>query len=298
MKGDKKMKQTEKTISKTLIVTIILLVLASSMTPIAFAKQEKTIKIKEDGFILQEKVSKDVIRFIEVVPIHVEGFPDNAFYTVNVYAINTGKAVTLIDCGTEDLAERLYERVRLSFRRKAVEVVLLTHGHADHAGGGAYFQSKGADVIVGAYDLGMVMTGNSDAPYDDFRYSGYVPDYTYDDYVPKGFNVIPTPGHTMGSVSILYKGKNYLFTGDTGLPYVTEDVGPLDFTYELDYGALVLTAEQSTIPLEMQIDSLNSLLSTLSKRTTMCPGHKGVYKGEQAKINIMTAIETINSVMN
>lgn len=283
--------------SKALVLAFTLALITPSFTQMAYARPKAT-DILSKGLIDQEPLCRGVVRYTEYVPIKISGFPRYAFYTVNVYAVDVGKGVVLIDSGTEDLSPRLYLRVKATFCRKPVIAVLLTHGHADHAGGGAFFQEKGAKVFVGAGDWDMVLTGNSIAPYDDFRYTGYTPDAAYEAAtLPGGFQYYSTLGHSMGSVALEYTCKNLLFTGDTNLPFVDEDINPLDFTYELDYGGLEELKKYAPMLLEMQKGSLNMLLSLISCKTTMCPGHKGEYRGQRATLNIYTSIQTIDFVL-
>jgi len=283
--------------SKALVLAFTLALITPSFTQVAYARP-KAADVLSKGLIDQETLCRGVVRFTEYVPIKISGFPRFAFYTVNIYAVDVGKGVVLIDSGTEDLSQRLYLRVKATFCRKPVIAVLLTHGHADHAGGGAFFQEKGAKVFVGGGDWEMVQTGNNLAPYDDFRYTGYTPDAAYEaSTLPGGFQYYPTPGHSMGSVALEYKCKNLLFTGDTSIPFMNEDVNQLDFTYELDYGGLEELKQYAPILLEMQKGSLNVLLSLISGKTTMCPGHKGEYRGQQAVLNLYTAIQTIDYVL-
>jgi glyoxylase-like metal-dependent hydrolase (beta-lactamase superfamily II) len=289
------MSQTRHATSKALILTIVLILVAPSFAQVAYAKQNTT-KLSGKGLITQDQVCKGVVRYTEYVPIKIEGFPKFAFYTVNVYAVDTGKGVVLVDSGTEDLAQRLYIRVKTTFGRTPIIAVLLTHGHADHAGGGGFFQDKGAVVFVGSGDLWMVETGNDMVPYDDFRYTGYTPDATYEaSSLPAGFKYYSVPGHTEGSVVLEYTCKKLLFTGDASLPYQNEDINKLDFTSIIVYTELTMFTQGE---LETQLNSLNSILPLISDKTIMCPGHKGIYKGPQAAANIYVAIGTIQNILN
>ena len=102
--------------------------------------------------------------------------------------------------------------------------VLLTHCHFDHVGGVGALQEGGAKVLCSKQEKPLVNT------YADLfehfgvpRTSVYRVDETFSDGEKKtlcdlSFEVIATPGHTVGSVCFLFTdkdGKRYLFTGDT-----------------------------------------------------------------------------------
>jgi metallo-beta-lactamase class B len=75
-----------------------------------------------------------------------------------VWAITTAEGIVLIDSGYADQLES----VLLSGLRKVgldpanVKYVLLGHGHADHFGGAAYFQQRGARVASSAADWDLM----------------------------------------------------------------------------------------------------------------------------------------------
>ena len=150
--------------------------------------------------------------------------PEGAYYKVNIYGIDIGDGIVLIDCGDEDYVKNLYKSVRKAFK-KPVIAVYLTHGHADHAGGGAYFQRKGVPVYSHSYEVPLIESGAYDPSVpDQFTYTGFTPDYLYA-YAEEeeGFTIEYTPGHTMGSSSLIVEGK-YAFVGDLlstgGKPHV------------------------------------------------------------------------------
>ncbi len=92
--------------------------------------------------------------------------------------------------------------------------VFLTHGHFDHTGAAeAVSEETGAAVFIHRADM------NDTPEYDDF-YSYAVPEntkyYKDGDTITVGnmnFEIIGTPGHTPGSVTI--RTGDVLFTGDT-----------------------------------------------------------------------------------
>jgi glyoxylase-like metal-dependent hydrolase (beta-lactamase superfamily II) len=74
-----------------------------------------------------------------------------------------------------------------------------------------------------------------------------------------GFSIIPTPGHTRGSVSMLYQKNGILYSGDLTIT-LFEETSPNDFTSEL---VLYTLLSRPSLMLDMQEASLYTLLSTL-----------------------------------
>ena len=71
-----------------------------------------------------------------------------------VYAITTSAGIVLIDSGYADQIETvlLPGLKALGLDPANVRYVLLGHGHGDHFGGTAYFQERGARVVLSAAD--------------------------------------------------------------------------------------------------------------------------------------------------
>lgn len=126
-------------------------------------------------------------------------------YNANVYLLVNKDTQTalLIDAG--GLGDEVVQRVSQSGVR--LLAVLITHGHSDHTDWvSAIRQGTGADVYVHASDVAInasklgtgvkALQGNEDLAFEGFA-----------------VKVVPTPGHTAGSVS--YVIGNAAFTGDT-----------------------------------------------------------------------------------
>ena len=172
----------------------------------------------------------------------------------NVYFVEdeNGDAI-MIDCGSteKEIADFVAEK------NLNVKAVLLTHGHFDHIIGLKYADNRLIDVFIHEAEGPMLAD-------DELNLSAFVGEEVphierfktlsegkYDIF---GFDVevIPTPGHTKGSVCYLIGG--ILFSGDT-LFYGT--CGRCDFPTSD-------TAEMKR--------SLKKLLS-LDKDLTVYPGH-------------------------
>lgn len=122
----------------------------------------------------------------------------NNVFTIR--CVSSGKGI-LIDAADEDL---LLEDMCV---RAGVRKVITTHGHFDHIGAVVALRDKGIDIAVHESDASMLPS------YDSI---------IYDNEILKigklEFELLHTPGHTPGSMSIHLKDSPFLFTGDTLFP--------------------------------------------------------------------------------
>ena len=288
---------------KTIIALALILIIALTIIPISVEAKPSKLpkglekKIPKKGFIVKTDLG-DVIRYREYIPLDIEALesyippnmgielPDAIYYSVNVYAYENDGSVVLIDSGHELLAKKLFARIRADFGKKPI-IVLLTHGHAEHAGGGSFLQKHGAEIYVHEADEMMVQLGHKfpgmTVP-EHFTYTGYDP-LTYDSSEIAGCSIIPTPGHTDGSVCLLHQNTGILFTGDLTIPELDLLFDDPDITSELDLFSLRYTPEEM---LEDQYDSLESIRMNLmmsiymgvpSPYSGIYPGHKEPYIG-------------------
>ncbi|MEL6620855.1 MAG: MBL fold metallo-hydrolase [Pseudomonadota bacterium] len=76
---------------------------------------------------------------------------------VNVFALQTGSDITLIDCGTPRCAPHILNAVQ---RLGTVRNIIVTHAHYDHAGGAAQIAAAtGAPVWMHPADAQLVARG-------------------------------------------------------------------------------------------------------------------------------------------
>jgi glyoxylase-like metal-dependent hydrolase (beta-lactamase superfamily II) len=148
--------------------------------------------------------------------------------TCNVYVLRTGREAVLIDFGAGAVLDHLDE---LGIDR--VTDVLLTHHHRDQAQGLARAVEHGANVWVPPVEEELVagiderwqtrkVANDYDVRQDRFSLlgavavAGTVAEYRAGRY--GGFDVftLPTPGHTVGSVTYLVEvdGRRLAFSGD------------------------------------------------------------------------------------
>lgn len=152
----------------------------------------------------------------------------------HVYLIDGGNELALVDAGIGIATEEIIENIRCDgFDPKEVQKLLITHVHADHAGGAAKFKEYlGCDVLVSQRTAKFLSRGDEDAINLTFaKESGFYPkDYTFEackvdrelidnDMIEIGdlrLKIIDTPGHCWGHLSLYFEAdkRTYLFDGD------------------------------------------------------------------------------------
>jgi hydroxyacylglutathione hydrolase len=154
----------------------------------------------------------------------------------HIYLVDGGDEVALIDCGmaSGDSLERILGNVRTEgLDPEKISKVIVTHYHMDHAGGAARFRERlGVEVVAPADAAPALRTGDERAvALDVAKAAGfYAADYHFQpvevtrevregDRIRVGkleLEVIETPGHCDGHVSLLLRGRErrYLFAGD------------------------------------------------------------------------------------
>lgn len=130
----------------------------------------------------------------------------------------------LVDAGYERNAEALAaDLASEGFDPATLGAIVLTHAHADHAGGAGWFQRRyGTRVIVGQGDLSMTASGHNEplCPTDDTArgrlaedqgatYTPFTPDLVVEDALALAeltgidARVVRLPGHTEGSLVVV-----------------------------------------------------------------------------------------------
>ena len=275
------------------IGSIIFLFMFVAAVPLVQARQEQIPRVE----VHEER--RGVTRFEEYIALSPAlGLPPGSFYKVNVYAFSTKEGVVLIDSGAEDLYPQLIEKIGKRFNNTPIAAVLLTHGHADHASAGRFFVDQGVPVYAPIGDEWMVLSGlNFPGVPEDFSYTPYTPSgLLYGGEEMFGLKVIPTPGHTPGSVSFLGEKKGFLFSGDATMSYSDDDKGDLDMTFELEYMTLQMSDNFS---LQTQLYSLDVLsgLAASGQVSTILPGHNEAYYGKDVQPYIQDSIDVVTQVL-
>jgi hydroxyacylglutathione hydrolase len=176
------------------------------------------------GFV----ATSDGTRVIESQPV---GMARVSLEYSNVYLLR-GRAAALVDAGSSsDVDATTSALARVGLRPSDLALVILTHGHGDHAGMAAFFQKHGAKVVVGRGDELQTKVGHNDEmkptslfarvlkPFVKLAYEPFVPDVLVDEeldlerYGLPGVRVRRMPGHTRGSLVVLV-GPREAIVGD------------------------------------------------------------------------------------
>ena len=161
-------------------------------------------------------------------------------FDCNVYVIDTGVGLVMVDSGAGLGVEAILANMArdgLDVSRKPIRWLLLTHSHADHAGGAYLLRQRfQCEVVIGEPEADIVeQGGETDLKLDVAKRSGfYSPDYKFnncevtvrlsheDELNCAGLKVraLLVPGHSPGSVCYLvdFDFGRALFTGDVVFP--------------------------------------------------------------------------------
>ena len=167
------------------------------------------------------------------------GLDKDARMSVNVYLVDTGDQQILIDTGGGELtgstAGRLQESLKAAgYSADQIDVVLMTHLHADHIGGllnGQQRAFKNAVVEVNDQELNYWMSdpsvaqGKEDKPeafsavkryLKPYQEAGRVRTFKWGDQLFAGIEAIDLRGHTPGHTGFKVSegGDQLLFWGD------------------------------------------------------------------------------------
>ncbi len=179
----------------------------------------------------------------------LEGFPVGPIQA-NCYIVGdeeTRKGV-VIDPGDE--VPRILDKLRK--HKLEVVYILNTHGHFDHVGGNKKLKEvTGAQIAIHPDDAPHLnRLAESAAVWGMRAENSPPPDLFFEDgqILTVGnlkFEVLHTPGHTPGSVSLVIEDAQIVFTGDL---IFAGSIGRTDFPGG-DYATLVQSVRQKIFPL-------------------------------------------------
>lgn len=145
----------------------------------------------------------------------------NGILNQNCYVLSKDGQAIVIDPGIDT---KLILNT-ISDLKVKVDYVILTHGHFDHIYSANALKELGAKVLISEEDAPKLLDSEINM---GFLYNfNDMPKCLPDEFLVEGekellgekFEIIETPGHTSGSVCIIYKDN--IFTGDT---YFSEGV--------------------------------------------------------------------------
>jgi hydroxyacylglutathione hydrolase len=149
----------------------------------------------------------------------------------NSYVIG-GEVPVVIDPGHLHLVKGLIKQMEKDgLRPKEIQAVIATHGHPDHFEAVSTFAQEGAKVGLHRDEETFLQEAGRQF-YAAF--GNEMPEIHIDFYLKEGelklgdkiFQVLQTPGHSPGSISLYWPEKKALFTGDVVFPM---GVGRTDF---------------------------------------------------------------------
>lgn len=168
----------------------------------------------------------------------------------NVYLIENGENSILIDAGNKNKAHKILKKIRKAgLDPGSIAAIIITHTHYDHVGSLPELKRlTGAKVIAHSAEEESLKAGFTDLPEGTnslFRFivrlgrrllkthgsfTPAEPDIVINEkYDLQAFDldafIIPTPGHTAGSVSVIYN-REHAFIGDTAFNVKGKSVYP------------------------------------------------------------------------
>jgi glyoxylase-like metal-dependent hydrolase (beta-lactamase superfamily II) len=184
-----------------------------ALGPIARAQQAPTgpptqlRKIKDDVYVIQN-----------VVP-NLENIRK---YGGNVLVYLTNDGVILVDSKFESMHDDIVAKVK-SLTDKPIKYVILTHNHADHAGGAAKMAASGATVVISTDDLENMARAPNQTWLPEIGYSGRAQIRLGG----KEVELYEARGHTRGDTLVYLPAQRVVESGDLfatveELPYIVD----------------------------------------------------------------------------
>jgi glyoxylase-like metal-dependent hydrolase (beta-lactamase superfamily II) len=232
--------------------------------------------------------------------------PNDGLHTVNVYAIEDGDGLVLIDSGWAlDAGETALESALGALGRGFEDVrrFLVTHVHRDHYTMAVALRRRfGTKIALGAGEqpslakvIGRARDGHRDlvtwgAPHlaeqwravvasvgeDELRDYEEPDEWLHDADLAldkRVLRVLPTPGHTRGHVVFLDVDSSLLFAGDHVLPHITPSIG--------------FEPARPALPLGDYLDSLRLVREFPDLR--LLPAHGPVTESSHARVDELLA---------
>ena len=205
-------------------------------------------------------------------------------YDSNIFVI-IGKIPTVIDTGTGFNSREVIESIKKFTEPSAIKQIILTHEHFDHVGGTLdILEATNGNAQILVYKNAVSKLEKGESSFARLL-GGVMPKIHVDTALSDGehivlgdeeFDVLYTPGHSLGSICLYSKKSKSLISGDT--IFAHGDFGRYDLPGG-DFNTLIRSIER---------------LSTLDVKY-LYPGHGPIVE-EYGKDHLLNSFRSIQSM--
>jgi glyoxylase-like metal-dependent hydrolase (beta-lactamase superfamily II) len=199
----------------------------------------------------------------------------------NVHLVTKGDASFLVDSGYEKNAGALVEKLKASgVDLSKLKAIILTHAHADHAGGARVLRDTlRVPILAGAGDVEMLSKGKNEPPFCPTGFLGRmrVEEDGSATYTPYAASIVLTESTELAKLTGI-PGKVVLVPGHTK-GSLSVQVGDVVFVGDLLRGSVVGSGAETHLymcDLEANKRDIANLLTVEAPAATLVfPGHFG-----------------------
>ncbi|MEM4293385.1 MAG: MBL fold metallo-hydrolase [Thermoplasmata archaeon] len=152
---------------------------------------------------------------MRVFPLLGKGFSSN------IYLVK-GKRNVLIDAGLGSGIDEVLEKLEGFLEGETLDGIILTHRHMDHIGGAEPIARHFNPRVYASKAEARAINSRDGRTTCAYAFGMMVPEITVndvEDFHWEEMEVISTPGHTAGSISLYFPAEKWLFSGDTVFLY-------------------------------------------------------------------------------
>ncbi|MFH1123994.1 MAG: MBL fold metallo-hydrolase [Pseudomonadota bacterium] len=150
------------------------------------------------------KITEDLYAFLWL---------DQRTNNANTYFINGSKKI-LVDPGHYNLFGHIRDNLaRLSLKPEEIDLVIVTHAHPDHVEAVRAFSESSTLIAIHPAEWELIRTRSPHMGFSEFEPHVLLQEGELN-VGDLAFQVIHTPGHSPGSISLYWPEKKALFSGD------------------------------------------------------------------------------------